>query len=203
MLKVCTQCGIGSSKFYPKSGKCASCCCAAKRLFYVNNREVIKDRVRQYRLNNKDKVNSGARRWGANNPQRVAEYSRRKRLKNKLTYDAINSRYNMRKKANGGSHTEGDWLRLLAVCNNRCLMCGSQYRIEKDHIIPVSMGGKDDIQNIQPLCRSCNARKCNRESVDYVKVKLFEDDIYLHDNYFNSNDDLKYQNSKQQHARQY
>lgn len=40
-----------------------------------------------------------------------------------------------------------------------CQHCGSSARLTVDHIIPVSKGGADDMDNLQTLCLSCNARK--------------------------------------------
>jgi len=41
----------------------------------------------------------------------------------------------------------------------RCTNCGSQNKLEFDHIIPVSMGGSSTARNIQLLCESCNRAK--------------------------------------------
>lgn len=41
----------------------------------------------------------------------------------------------------------------------RCLNCGSQNRLEFDHIIPVAMGGSNTTRNIQLLCEECNREK--------------------------------------------
>lgn len=41
----------------------------------------------------------------------------------------------------------------------RCATCGSQERLEFDHIIPVAMGGSNTARNIQLLCESCNRAK--------------------------------------------
>jgi len=59
-------------------------------------------------------------------------------------------------------HTDEEWNALLAKHGGRCVICGSTKRIERDHIIPLSKGGTDDIGNIQPLCKTCNCRKNNR-----------------------------------------
>ncbi len=41
----------------------------------------------------------------------------------------------------------------------RCRRCRTAVRLEVDHIIPVSKGGKTEESNLQTLCRRCNRRK--------------------------------------------
>ncbi len=50
-----------------------------------------------------------------------------------------------------------------------CLCCGSKENIHVDHIYPLSLypERKLDFDNLQPLCRSCNAKKSNRTIKDY------------------------------------
>jgi len=43
-----------------------------------------------------------------------------------------------------------------------CLHCGRTDRLSVDHIKPVSLGGGDDISNLQCLCLPCNISKLNR-----------------------------------------
>lgn len=43
-----------------------------------------------------------------------------------------------------------------------CLECGSGDYIQCDHIHPVSKGGETNLNNLQTLCRVCNARKKDR-----------------------------------------
>jgi 5-methylcytosine-specific restriction endonuclease McrA len=57
-----------------------------------------------------------------------------------------------------GTHTRKQWLALRDRIGC-CVDCGSTGSLTKDHIIPVSRGGCDCIQNIQPLCLQCNSRK--------------------------------------------
>ena len=50
-----------------------------------------------------------------------------------------------------------------------CLCCGSDNELQIDHVIPVSMGGENKIDNLQLLCKSCNVKKGIR-STDYRNI---------------------------------
>jgi len=59
-----------------------------------------------------------------------------------------------------GSHTKQEWIELVARYGGKCVGCGySGPKLTKDHIVPISKGGTHNIDNIQPLCRSCNSKK--------------------------------------------
>lgn len=43
-----------------------------------------------------------------------------------------------------------------------CAYCGSVDELQIDHIYPVSLGGSDDLENLQVLCGPCNRHKSAR-----------------------------------------
>jgi 5-methylcytosine-specific restriction endonuclease McrA len=51
------------------------------------------------------------------------------------------------------------WAALLEACGYRCLRCGTHEDLSSDHIVPLSLGGANSIDNIQPLCEPCNSAK--------------------------------------------
>lgn len=50
---------------------------------------------------------------------------------------------------------------------HRCLKCGATERLQVDHILPGSLGGKGTIDNLQTLCAACNIAKGNRHQTDH------------------------------------
>lgn len=66
-----------------------------------------------------------------------------------------------RKYEGRGEFTLQEWKDLLTKCGNKCVTCGADENITVDHIVPLSLGGNNMINNIQPLCSACNSKKSN------------------------------------------
>lgn len=72
-----------------------------------------------------------------------------------------------------------------------CAVCGVPYSIHVDHIKPLARGGSNGIDNLQPLCSTCNMRKncwwTNDDLATWVMgrgVSHFIDAVYRHDTRF-------------------
>lgn len=87
------------------------------------------------------------------------------RSKNKEHVSWVSNRRNRvikRLKEQGSSHTFGEWELLKKQYGYMCPCCKKtepDIKLTEDHIIPLSKGGSDYIENIQPLCMHCNAVK--------------------------------------------
>lgn len=114
---------------------------------------------------------------------RYTETLKRQRAKHTERYNtdpAYRKRYNARINVsnhkrhsilrNAGSHTPEEWDQLCARYDHRCLCCGEEKPLTKDHIMPLSKGGVNTIDNLQPLCMTCNVRKHARH-IDYRQAE--------------------------------
>jgi ATP adenylyltransferase len=58
----------------------------------------------------------------------------------------------------------------LKLSEGKCVLCGAtsaETPLEVDHVVPRSKGGGDELENLQVLCRTCNAGKSNRDDTDF------------------------------------
>jgi hypothetical protein len=123
---------------------------------YMNaNKEKVAEIKRRCAKAKPEYYRQKAIEWRQNHPERFKELQRRR-----------NHRRRAKSKENGGMYTESEWENLKRVYNYRCLCCENQLPLEVDHIVPVMKNGTNDISNIQPLCRSCNAKK-SAKIIDY------------------------------------
>jgi 5-methylcytosine-specific restriction endonuclease McrA len=56
-----------------------------------------------------------------------------------------------------------EWLNLIDLYGGKCLRCGRPgdryHNLTIGHVLPMRQGGSNTIDNIQPLCHSCNVKK--------------------------------------------
>jgi len=111
-----------------------------------------KKATRKYYATHKEELAAKQRKWQLENPGKVRAYSANRRA--------------LKKQADG-SFTAKEFRALCKKYTNKCLCCGStDESLTVDHVIPLNKGGSNDIDNIQPLCLSCNSRKRDKV-IDY------------------------------------
>lgn len=142
----------------------------------------LPSRKKAYYEANKDRILAQERVKNAANPGRKRTYkqSQHYKMKAKRYKEANVARYQayaVSAKANrrsrilgiGGKVTSREWRRLKAHYNYTCLRCRKRepdIKLCADHVIPLSLGGSNTINNIQPLCVSCNSIK-RTKTTDY------------------------------------
>ncbi len=186
-VKKCRRCGVVKSPTDFSREKryrdglhpyCKACKSANTSRWYKENQ----DRVRAYRAGIITKQREYQRRHRARHRARCNAAQRRSyhsglkytiRAWRGLHRDrwlasmrAANQRRRFRKIGNGGTYTAAEWQTLCNQYGNVCLACGAAAPLTVDHVVPLSKGGANGIENIQPLCGPCNSRK-GVQTIDY------------------------------------
>lgn len=172
--KPCTKCGTSE---WNKWGHCRQCDRMRGKRWREKNPDGQRDRSRQWREKNPEKQKELNRRWIKENPEKRKEQKRRNqrahpdkarersnrwRKNNRDKMNAQNHRRRTSQTQAGGSYTAQEWQALCKQYSYACLRCGKQkpnIKLTADHVLPVALGGSSDIDNIQPLCLSCNSWK--------------------------------------------
>jgi hypothetical protein len=101
--------------------------------------------MHRYVQTNRADHNRRSRNWWRKHPDLKAMQRRARRAKAKV-----------------GAFTVSEWQAMKKRYRYYCLRCHRiepEIRLEPDHVVSISNGGIHAAENIQPLCRNCNAWK--------------------------------------------
>ena len=128
---------------------------ARERKWREQNADKLRRQVREYRAKHPEKVKEWNARWQAKDG---GEWRRRRYAEDPAPFLARNHIRRMGEGVYGPEMAEA--IRVLR--SQSCVYCGSPEDIEIDHIVPLSRGGTNDLDNLAPACRPCNRSKFNR-----------------------------------------
>jgi 5-methylcytosine-specific restriction endonuclease McrA len=173
------------NKSKPELGTKSYCHLCIREVHRENNhanREILSRRAREYKRRNREKTLNSLKDWHRRNKQKQSEYGKKYRTEhlsfvrelckawreeNPEKVREHHQRRWARMKNAAGKFTMREFRKLCAKYDNRCLCCGTELsKLEPDHIIPLSRGGSNSIDNIQPLCHHCNVSKYTK-TIDY------------------------------------
>lgn len=123
----------------------------------IRNLERCRAILADWRLLNKDKIKASRKAWAHQNRERIL---------------SANANYRAQKRNSPGSHSHKEILSLLARQKFRCVNCSANIKSNRhiDHIMPLSLGGSNSIENLQALCPRCNISKGALHPVDWAQM---------------------------------
>lgn len=140
-----------------------------RRRFIAANLDRHREYMHKWREKNREKISGYNRKHNGLYPERVKQTGKNWERRNPEKRRAIYHRRRARLSQAEGSFTAQEWEELKARYGNICLRCGRgepEVQLTPDHVVALAAGGRNDIGNIQPLCRSCNSSKGAR-NIDY------------------------------------
>lgn len=116
-----------------------------RKIYHAIHRERDNRYNREYSTTQREKINKHLRKYRATYPEKQTAHNRRRRA------------YKANAEGNGVSAEQ--WSNLLEEYNYLCAYCNGKKSLEMDHIVPLSSGGRHDLDNVVPACKSCNSSK--------------------------------------------
>lgn len=65
------------------------------------------------------------------------------------------------------------WIDCIKEFDKKCAYCGKEKKLTQEHFIPLSKGGEYSINNIIPVCGSCNSSKQDRDFFKWYPKQPF------------------------------
>ena len=112
-----------------------------------------------------------AMEWARKNPEKARARIRAWDKAHPEVSKARTALWRARKKGAEGKHSATEVRMLFVGQNGCCAVCRStlESNYHKDHIVALSRGGSNWIENIQLLCPSCNHRKGTKDNAKFLR----------------------------------
>ena len=165
--RSCSRCGNQHSR--TSGARLTSYCHVCHTAYMTERKGLYAERRRPW-------FREYMRKWRANpinlevERKRGRAYARANR-EHRNQYAMRNGRPKNRYNA-AGTYTHEQWLSCLTTYGHRCGYCGCDGRLTRDHDVPLSRGGSNDISNIVPACGRCNSSKRNLTAEEFRKWRV-------------------------------
>lgn len=160
-----------------------------KKEYYIKNKDKIIKYCKKYRLKNKDKRSEYQKEWRKKNREHIREYDKKRRhflginkkfnnsieISNKKEYKKF-CRQKRKSLMKGGGDLSVNTIQLVYEDNIKkygtltCYLCLMPIQFGKDnleHKTPLIRGGKNNYDNLEIACKSCNSKKGSKTVEEY------------------------------------
>ena len=146
-----------------------------RKEYRLENREKIAEYAKKYRLENYEKFSEYNKKYFSENSEKIAEYNKKYHLENPNISREKNRKRRALKLQNGHSpYTEDE---VLDLYGTNCHLCnqpidlesprrtgapGWEFGLQIDHVLPITKGGSDTLENVKPAHGKCNVKKSSK-----------------------------------------
>ena len=145
-----------------------------KKEYQQNNKEKLKEYKKEYHKNNKEQILERKKEYYQDNKEQLKEYQKEYRKNNPHKAREKDRKRRALKKANVHEPYTED--QVLETYGTNCHICkedidlsasrssgapGWEQGLHLDHVIPLSKGGPDSLNNVKPAHGLCNLQKNN------------------------------------------
>lgn len=166
-------------KRFAINGACHQCHLVHKRRvskrYRLRHREKLKEKDRKYEVENASKISERKRLKRLTERDEQNRKRREKYAANIELGRARSRRYRATRRAKeinaAGNHTEQDIVRIRKLQKNKCANCRERLTevAHVDHIMPLALGGSNNANNLQLLCKKCNLQKAAKHPFVFAR----------------------------------
>lgn len=160
------------SERFTSSAACVACDIDRQKRWRQANPKQGVARATRHRLKYPERHLSAVKRWQARNPEKTLEINIAWKRSNPDQVLAQGRARRARLKGAVGKHTAADVKVITRAQRGKCAWCREPLSIGQrhvDHIMPLALGGSNDRQNIQVLCRDCNLSKGAKHPIEFAQ----------------------------------